>query len=79
MMKTDSWFYWEDILSYCFKGRVEEVTIYMNTDISIFLHHHSKRERICKEEILFIRDVLKYSLSEHANSSGCEVLSWTKH
>lgn len=37
----------------------EVVIIYMNTDISIFLHYHSKHERIYKEDVPFINDVFK--------------------
>lgn len=38
------------------------VIIYMNTDISVFLHYHSKHERIYKEDVPFIRDSLKIQL-----------------
>ena len=63
MTKTDSWFYWEVILSYCCKAGAEKVVIiYMNTDISIFLHYHSKHERIYKEDVPFIKGVFKIQL-----------------
>jgi len=60
------------------QGRGEVVIIYMNTDISIFLRYHSEHERICKEDVPFIRGFLKCSWSEHADSSDSVALSGTE-